>query len=59
MKLYLRNKFVELEGPVVMGILNITPDSFSDGGDFSKNGEALKQAGQMVKDGAVIIDVGG
>ena len=42
-----------------MGILNVTPDSFSDGGDFFKNGMALKQAEQMVKDGAKIIDVGG
>lgn len=59
MKFYLRNKFLEFESPVVMGILNITPDSFSDGGDFFKNGAALKQAEQMVKDGAAIIDVGG
>lgn len=42
-----------------MGILNVTPDSFSDGGRFFKNGAALKQAEQMIKDGAAIIDVGG
>lgn len=59
MKLYLRTEFLELEEPVVMGILNVTPDSFSDGGDFFRNGAALKQAEQMVKDGAAIIDVGG
>lgn len=59
MKFYLRDEFLEFEGPVVMGIINITPDSFSDGGDFFKNGAALKQAEQMVKDGAAIIDVGG
>ncbi|HLP60706.1 MAG TPA: dihydropteroate synthase [Candidatus Deferrimicrobium sp.] len=59
MKFYLRDEFLEFEGPVVMGIINITPDSFSDGGDFFKNGAALKQAEQMVKEGAVIIDVGG
>lgn len=59
MKLYLRNTFLELEEPVVMGILNVTPDSFSDGGDFFENGLALRQAEQMVADGAVIIDVGG
>jgi dihydropteroate synthase len=59
MKLYLRNEFLELEEPVVVGILNVTPDSFSDGGDFFKNGDALRQAEQMVNDGAVIIDVGG
>ncbi|MCP4213697.1 MAG: dihydropteroate synthase [bacterium] len=59
MKLYLKNDFREFESPIVMGILNVTPDSFSDGGDFFKNGAALKQAEQMVKDGADIIDVGG
>jgi len=59
MKLYLRNRFLELEEPVVMGILNVTPDSFSNGGDFFKNGDALKQAEQMVNDGVVIVDVGG
>ncbi|MCP4157457.1 MAG: dihydropteroate synthase [bacterium] len=59
MKLYLKNNFLELGEPVVMGVLNVTPDSFSDGGDFFKNGAALRQAEQMVKDGASIIDVGG
>lgn len=59
MKLYLKTDFLELEEPVVMGILNVTPDSFSDGGDFFKNSAALKQAAQMVKAGAQIIDVGG
>jgi dihydropteroate synthase len=59
MKLYLRKDFLEFEEPVVMGILNVTPDSFSDGGDFFKNGAALKQAERMVRDGAHIIDIGG
>lgn len=59
MKLYLRNEFLELEEPVVMGILNVTPDSFSDGGDYFQNSSAIKQAEQMVKDGAAIIDIGG
>ncbi|MCP5050340.1 MAG: dihydropteroate synthase, partial [bacterium] len=58
-KLYLRSRFVELESPVIMGVLNVTPDSFSDGGSFFKNGDALKQAEKMVRDGAAIIDVGG
>ncbi len=43
----------------IMGILNVTPDSFSDGGSFQGRDAALKQAAQMVKDGASIIDVGG
>ncbi len=45
--------------PKVMGILNITPDSFSDGGLFLSADKALQQAQQMVQDGAAIIDVGG
>ena len=43
----------------VMGILNITPDSFSDGGSYSSVGQAVDRAKQMVVDGADIIDVGG
>lgn len=42
-----------------MGILNVTPDSFSDGGKYVKPQEALKQALQMIKEGADIIDIGG
>ncbi len=45
--------------PKVMGILNITPDSFSDGGLFLSADKALQQAQQMAQDGAAIIDVGG
>lgn len=59
MKLYLRNKFLELEEPVVMGVLNVTPDSFSDGGEFLEIDAALKHTEKMVNDGAQIIDVGG
>ncbi|WOV84447.1 dihydropteroate synthase [Sporosarcina jeotgali] len=44
---------------VVMGILNVTPDSFSDGGKFSKTDTALLRAAEMLKDGAKIIDIGG
>ena len=43
----------------IMGILNVTPDSFSDGGKFHQWEEAVKHAEQMVRDGADIIDVGG
>ncbi len=42
-----------------MGILNVTPDSFSDGGEFNTLESALSQAKQMVEDGADIIDIGG
>ncbi len=45
--------------PLIMGILNVTPDSFSDGGRFSSVEKALEQAGRMVEEGADILDVGG
>lgn len=45
--------------PKVMGILNVTPDSFSDGGKFSNFDNALIQVEQMISDGAAIIDIGG
>lgn len=44
---------------IIMGILNVTPDSFSDGGQFAQPDQALKQAEQMIQDGAEVIDVGG
>lgn len=50
---------LSLESPVVMGILNLTPDSFSDGGRFNAPERALVRAREMVKEGASIIDVGG
>ncbi len=48
-----------LPDPAVMGILNVTPDSFSDGGRFDKAETALRQAESMAAEGAAIIDVGG
>jgi len=50
---------LKLDSPVVMAILNVTPDSFSDGGLFSNMESALRQAEKMVLDGALIIDIGG
>ncbi len=47
------------ERPLVMGILNVTPDSFSDGGRFVARDDALAQAERMMRDGADIIDIGG
>ncbi|MFT7475528.1 MAG: dihydropteroate synthase [Verrucomicrobiales bacterium] len=46
-------------GPLVMGILNTTPDSFSDGGSWGTVDRAVRQAEQMLIDGAHVIDVGG
>ena len=48
-----------LSRPVVMGILNATPDSFSDGGKFLNLNAAVDHIGQMVTDGATIVDIGG
>ena len=42
-----------------MGVLNLTPDSFSDGGKFNKKKKSFKQISNMIKSGAKIIDVGG
>ena len=50
---------LKLDVPAVMGILNVTPDSFSDGGRFTGRDAALRQAEVMARDGAAIIDVGG
>lgn len=47
------------KGPLIMGILNITPDSFSDGGKFLTLEEAVKQAKKMIEEGADILDIGG
>ncbi|WP_293034045.1 dihydropteroate synthase [Paraburkholderia sp.] len=47
------------ERPLVMGILNVTPDSFSDGGRYVDPGEALRRAEQMLLDGADMVDIGG
>ncbi len=53
------NLDLDLNEPRVMGILNVTPDSFSDGGLFIKPSDALNHAVRMVGEGAAIIDVGG
>ena len=50
---------LDLRRPAVMGILNITPDSFSDGGVFLSPDKAIDQALRMAQEGAAIIDVGG
>lgn len=55
----LRLGAITLDCPAVMGILNTTPDSFSDGGRFTAPSAAIMHAEQMVMDGAAIIDVGG
>ncbi len=56
-KNFIRN--VNFSNTTIMGILNLTPDSFSDGGKFNSNHKSLKQISSMIKAGAKIIDVGG
>ncbi|MFT4046988.1 MAG: dihydropteroate synthase [Solimonas sp.] len=59
MQLQLPRRKLSLDTPAVMGILNITPDSFSDGGLHVDRAAALRRAREMVDEGARIIDVGG
>lgn len=59
MRLVCGTRTLDLSRPVVMGILNVTPDSFSDGGRFFDPDLALKHALRMREEGAAIIDVGG
>ena len=54
----LNGKLIDLSSPKIMGILNVTPDSFSDGGKFNEEKSALVQTEKMLKDGAEIIDIG-
>jgi dihydropteroate synthase len=59
MRLQCGRYLLDLDRPVVMGILNVTPDSFSDGGRYASLPAALGRAEQMAAEGAAIIDVGG
>lgn len=59
MQISFNNKTLNLDTPKIMGILNVTPDSFSDGGRWNSLDRALAHAEQMVKEGATIIDIGG
>ncbi|MEP6989790.1 MAG: dihydropteroate synthase [bacterium] len=54
-----RGREVSLEHPLVMGIVNVTPDSFSDGGSFFSPAAALAQAATLLVEGADILDIGG
>ncbi|GAL24867.1 dihydropteroate synthase [Vibrio variabilis] len=59
MILQANNKTLSLDTPQVMGIVNVTPDSFSDGGKFNSVDAALEQIDAMVASGVTIVDVGG
>lgn len=57
--LQFKHRTFDLKRPLIMGILNVTPDSFSDGGSYQTIDKALFQVEKMIKEGADIIDVGG
>ncbi|VTP80899.1 dihydropteroate synthase [Proteus vulgaris] len=59
MKLIARGRELNLSTPQVMGILNVTPDSFSDGGTHNSLNDAVNHAAKLIADGASIIDIGG
>ncbi|WP_321157644.1 dihydropteroate synthase [Providencia stuartii] len=59
MKIRAKGCELDLSAPKVMGILNVTPDSFSDGGTHNRYHDALEHAAKMVNEGASIIDIGG
>ena len=59
MQLTSKGLSLSLERPHVMGILNVTPDSFSDGGHFNQLERAMTHVRQMVAEGATLIDIGG
>ncbi|SHG26019.1 dihydropteroate synthase [Fodinibius roseus] len=58
-KLPLRDELLDLSSPRIMGVLNVTPDSFSDGGTFNEADVALDRIAEMISEGADIIDIGG
>lgn len=53
------HRLLQEDRPIIVGILNLTPDSFSDGGSYTQKGRAVQFALQMVREGADIVDVGG
>ena len=55
----LNGKLFSFNKPLIMGIINMTPDSFFDGGKYNSNEKALKKIEYMIKNGASIIDIGG
>ena len=59
LQLNLGNKTLIFDRPAVMGILNVTPDSFSDGGHFNQMDKALQHCEEMIANGADFIDIGG
>ena len=59
MTIKLKVRLLDLSGPIIMGILNVTPDSFYDGGFYDNQKKVIDQVEKMINDGASIIDIGG
>ena len=59
MTIKLKERLLDLSGPMIMGILNVTPDSFYDGGFYDNQKKVIDQVEKMINDGASIIDIGG
>lgn len=54
-----RDRVLAVDGPLIMGVLNVTPDSFSDGGTYLDRAAAIERGRRLVADGAGVVDVGG
>ncbi len=59
MTIKVKEKLLDLSSPIIMGILNVTPDSFYDGGFYDNQKKVLVQVEKIINDGASIIDIGG
>ena len=59
MNIKCNGSLIDLSTPKIMGILNLTPDSFYDGGSYNSVDDALRQAEKMLQEGAVFVDIGG
>src|SRR5919202_5232114 len=55
----LRDRALTLNRPIILGIINVTPDSFSDGGKFFSEGAAVEQGARLLEEGADVLDIGG
>ena len=55
----LRTRSLSLDKPLIMGVINVTPDSFSDGGSFTSSREAVEHGRQLIEQGADLLDLGG
>jgi dihydropteroate synthase len=59
MTINIKGNLLDISSPIIMGILNVTPDSFYDGGFYNSKSKVIDQVKKMVSDGASIIDIGG